>query len=291
MPIDVSKLKNWPFQPVEQTYTARDTILYALGVGLGQDPMDREQLRFVYEDGLQALPTMAVVLGYPGFWAKDPATGIDWVKLLHGEQSLELHAPLPASGTVIGRTRVTALVDKGKDKGALMVSERDITEAGSGRRLAVSRSVSFMRGDGGFEAAGQPGDPAPPPREPVPDRPPDAVCELPTRPEAALVYRLSGDSNPVHADPAVARAAGFERPILHGLASFGVSGHALLRTLCGYDPSRLKEIGCRFSSPVYPGETLRVQMWDLGAGRHAFRTKVVERDVVVLSHGSARVGP
>ena len=288
MSIDVHKLKNWPFAPFEQRYTERDTMLYALGVGLGQDPLDREQLPYVYEDGLQALPTLAVVLGYPGFWAKDPATGIDWVKLLHGEQSLELHAPLPVAGTVRGLTRVTAIVDKGAGKGALMYSERDIQDAASGQRLAVSRSVSFLRGDGGFSASGQPSDAAPPPRAATPDTPPDHVCELQTRPEAALIYRLSGDYNPVHADPAVARAAGFERPILHGLCSFGVSGHALLKTLCGWDAARLKEIGCRFSSPVYPGETLRVEMWQRGEAVQ-FRTWVVERKVLVLSHGSARV--
>jgi acyl dehydratase len=289
MPIDVEKLKHWPFQPIEQTYTARDTILYALGVGLGHDPLDGEQLRYVYEDGLRALPTLALVLGYPGFWAKDPATGIDWVRLLHGEQSLELFAPLPAAGTVRGLTRVTAIVDKGAGKGALMHSERDVLDAASGRRLAVSRSVSFMRGDGGFAAGGQNSDDAPPPRLTTPDTPPDHVCELKTRPEAALIYRLSGDSNPVHADPAVARAAGFERPILHGLCSFGVTGHALLKTLCGWDASRLQEIGCRFSAPVYPGETLRVQMWQRGTAVQ-FRTWAVERNVVVLSHGSARIG-
>lgn len=290
MPIDAAKLKNWPFRPIEQRYTERETLLYALGVGIGHDPLDREALRFVYEDGLQALPTMAVVLGYPGFWAKDPASGIDWVKLLHGEQSLELRAPMPAAGSVIGNSRVTAIVDKGAGKGALMYSERDVVDAGSGKLLAVSRSVSFMRGDGGFAAAGQPSDAAPPPRAATPDTPPDQVCELKTRPETALVYRLSGDYNPVHADPAVARAAGFERPILHGLCSFGVSGHALLKTLCGWDASRLQEIGCRFSSPVYPGETLRVEMWQRGE-QVQFRTRAVERDVVVLSHGSARVAP
>jgi len=288
MAIDVNKLKAWPFQPIEHRYTARDTILYALGLGLGQDPLDREQLRFVYEDGLQALPTLAVVLGYPGFWAKDPATGIDWVKLLHGEQSLQLHAPLPAAGAVVGTTRVTAIVDKGAGKGALMVSERDIRDAASGQLLAVSRSVSFMRGDGGFAAGGQRSDDAPPPRAATPDAPPDHVCELTTRPEAALIYRLSGDYNPVHVDPAVAQAAGFQRPILHGLCSFGVSGVALLKTLCGWNPARLKEIGCRFSAPVYPGETLRVEMWQRGEAVQ-FRTRVVERDLVVLSHGSARV--
>jgi len=288
MAIDVQKLKQWPFQPIEQSYTARDTILYALGVGLGHDPLDREQLRYVYEDGLRALPTLAVVLSTPGFWAKDPATGIDWVRLLHGEQSLELLAPLPAAGTVRGLTRVTAIVDKGAGKGALMYSERDIQDTASGQLLAVSRSVSFMRGDGGFAASGQSSDKAPPPRAATPDTPPDHVCELRTRPESALIYRLSGDYNPVHADPAVARAAGFERPILHGLCSFGVSGHALLKTLCGWDAARLKEIGCRFSSPVYPGETLRVEMWQRGE-QVQFRTRVLERDIVVLSHGSARI--
>ncbi len=288
MPIDAQKLKNWPFPSIEQSYTTRDTILYALGVGLGHDPMDREQLRYVYEEGLQALPTLAVVLGSPGFWAKDPATGIDWVRLLHGEQSLELFAPLPAAGTVRGLTRVTAIVDKGAGKGALMYSERDIQDAASGKLVAVSRSVSFMRGDGGFSAGGQTSDDAPPPRAATPDTPPDQVCELKTRSEAALIYRLSGDYNPVHADPAVAKAAGFERPILHGLCSFGVSGHALLKTLCGWDASKLKEIGCRFSSPVYPGETLRVEMWQRGEAVQ-FRTWVVERNVLVLSHGSARI--
>ena len=156
MAIDVAKLKHWPFTPVEQRYTERDTMLYALALGVGHDPLDRDALRFVYEDDLQALPTMAVVLGYPGFWAKDPASGIDWVRLLHGEQSLRLLAPLPAAGTVVGHTRVTAIVDKGAGKGALLLSERDIVEAAGGRLLAVASSVSFLRGDGGFSAGGQP---------------------------------------------------------------------------------------------------------------------------------------
>jgi len=287
MPIDAAALKCRPFPPVEQRYGVRDTMLYALGVGLGHDPLDPAALRFVYEDGLQALPTMAVVLGSPGFWAKEADTGIDWVRLLHGEQSLELFAPLPAEGTVVGHTRVTALVDKGAGKGALMYSERDIRDQASGTLLATSRSVSFMRGDGGFSARGQASDEAPPPRRATPDTPPDHVCELTTRAESALIYRLSGDYNPVHADPAVARAAGFAKPILHGLCSFGVSGHALLKTLCGWDVARLKEIGARFSSPVYPGETLRVEMWQRGE-QVQFRTRAVERDVLVLSHGSAR---
>jgi acyl dehydratase len=289
MPIDVATLKRWPFEPLKQAYTHRDTILYALGLGLGQDPLDPVQLRYTYEDGLQALPTMAVVLGSPGFFAKDPRTGIDWVRLLHGEQELELHAPLPAEATVIGLTKVTRLVDKGADKGALMYSEREITDAATGARLATSRSVSFMRGDGGFAAAGQPSDEAPPARPATPDSPPDTVFEWKTRPEAALVYRLSGDHNPLHADPKVAAAAGFKAPILHGLCSFGVTGWALVSAVCGGDASRLKSIGTRFAAPVYPGETLRVEIWRRGDAVQ-FRTRVVERDIVVLSHGTATLG-
>lgn len=289
MPIDAAKLKAWPFEPIRQTYTHRDSILYALGLGLGQDPLDETQLRFTYEDGLQALPTLAVVLAYPGFFAKEPQFGIDWVKVLHGEQELEIHSPLPAAATVMGKTKITRLVDKGAGKGALMYSERDITEADSGRLLATSRSVSFLRGDGGFSTNGQVSDPPPPARPATPDTPPQAVFEWKTRPEAALIYRLSGDYNPVHADPKVARAAGFERPILHGLNSFGVTAWMLVRGLCAGDPARLKAIGTRFSSPVYPGETLRVEVWQQG-GEVQFRTRVVERDIVVLSHGTARIG-
>ena len=289
MAIDVAKLKAWPFEPVRHTYAARDTILYALGLGLGRDPLDPAQLRFTYEDGLQALPTMPVVLGSPGFWAKDPRTGIDWVKLLHGEQELELHAPLPAAATVVGVTKVTRLVDKGAGKGALMHSERTIADERTGTRLATSRSVSFLRGDGGFSAAGQPSDEPPPARPATPDTPPDTVFEWATRPEAALVYRLSGDLNPLHADPKVAAAAGFGAPILHGLCSFGVTGWALVSALCGGDASRLRSIGTRFASPVYPGETLRVEIWRRGDAVQ-FRTRVVERDLVVLSHGTATLG-
>jgi acyl dehydratase len=289
MPIDVARLKRWPFEPLTQAYTHRDTILYALGLGLGQDPLDALQLRYTYEDGLQALPTMAVVLGSPGFFAKDPRTGIDWVKLLHGEQELELHAPLPAEATVVGLTKVTRLVDKGAGKGALMYSEREITDAATGARLATSRSVTFMRGDGGFAAAGQPSDEPPPARPATPDTPPDTVFEWKTRPESALVYRLSGDFNPLHADPKVAAAAGFKAPILHGLCSFGITGWALVSAVCGGDASRLRSIGTRFAAPVYPGETLRVEIWRHG-DTVQFRTRVVERDIVVLSHGTATLG-
>jgi acyl dehydratase len=293
MAIDYHKLHQWDFGAVEQTYDDRDTILYALGVGYGHDPVDERQLRFVYEKDLLAVPTMPVVLATPGFWVKDPRSGVDWVRVLHGEQSLVLHRPVPPHGTVVGRNRVVGLVDKGRDKGAILVQERTLHDKASGDLIATLQALTFARGDGGFSElpnnGPKGGDPAPAPKPATPDTPPQVVCELPTLAQAALIYRLCADRNPLHAEPAVARAAGFDRPILHGLASFGVAAHAILRTCCDYDPARLRSIGLRFSGPVFPGETIRTEIWRDGA-RVQFRARVVERDVVVLSHGIAEIG-
>jgi acyl dehydratase len=283
MPINRDALVNHTFEDIEHTYTARDTMLYALGLGLGADPMDKSQLRFVYEDKLAALPTMAVVLGYPGFWLQEPQFGADWKKVLHGEQGVTLFKPLPAHGTVVGRHRVTEVFDKGAGKGAIMLSGRDVFDKASGELLCRLTSTTFMRGDGGF---GGPQGSAPPPH-PVPDRAPDEVCSLATLPQAALIYRLSGDYNPLHADPDVATAGGFERPILHGLCTFGVVGHALLKTIGKYDPVSLKHIQVRFSAPVYPGETIVTEIWRESGGVVSFRAKVKERDILVINNGRA----
>ncbi len=284
MPIDYQKIKNWPFPDVVQTYGEKDTILYALGVGYGYDPVDEAQLPFVYEGGLKTVPTMPVVLGYPGFWVKDPAAGIDWVRVVHGEQALLLHRPIPVAGTVIGRTRVKAIVDKGPDKGALLIQERSVIDKASGALLATLEQTSFCRGDGGFGG----GDDPPPPPPAVPDSTPDACCDLPTLRQAALIYRLCADPNPLHAEPAVARAAGYPRPILHGLCTYGVAGHAILKTFCDYEPERLQALSVRFSAPVFPGETIRTEMWKRG-DTVLFRSRAIERDVVVLNNGVARV--
>jgi len=284
MSFDYKRLLDWRFEPVEHSYAARDTILYALGLGCGAEPTDESELHFVYEEKLAALPTMAVVLGYPGFWLKDERTGVDWKKVLHGEQGIILHKPLPASGTVIGKTRVTGIVDKGADKGSLMFSERDVIDKKSGALLATLKSTTVLRGNGGY---GGPTPPAPEPHK-LPERAPDVVLDLKTLPQAALIYRLSGDYNPLHADPAIARAAGFERPILHGLCTFGVAGRAILRTFCDNDAARLKEMHLRFSSPVYPGETISTEMWRDGK-TVAFRAHALPRNVLVLNNGRAAV--
>jgi acyl dehydratase len=282
MAIDYDKIKNWHFPEIEQTYTAKDSILYALGVGYGHDPMDEAQLQFVYEKNLRAAPTMPVVMAHPGFWMMNPATGIDWVKIVHGEQALRIHRSIPVSGTVIGRMRVKAIVDKGKDKGALVYQERSIVDKASGAVLATLDHVTFCRADGGIGKS----DPAPPAPPALPEGAPEASCDLPTLPQAALIYRLCADPNPLHAEPAVAKAAGFSRPILHGLCTYGVAGHAILKTFCAYQPEKLSGLSVRFSAPVYPGETIRTDMWRRGS-TVLFRSRAIERDVVVLNNGVA----
>lgn len=288
MALDFDKISNWPFEPVEQTYTEKDSILYALGLGFGADPLDQRQLRFVFEeaDGFAALPTMPVVLAGPGFWARDPETGLDWKRILHGEQGVELHGPVPPAATVIGQTRITGIIDKGAGKGALLYVERTLTDEASGAKIATLHSTIFARGDGGFAGPAGPVRPV----HSLPERPPDAVCEFATLPQSALLYRLSGDPNPLHASPEVARVAGFKAPILHGLCSFGVAGHAVLKTYCDYRPERLKSFALRFSSPVYPGESIRTELWRDG-DVVSFRSLVAERDAVVLDNGKAVIAP
>jgi acyl dehydratase len=278
MTIDYEALRRYPIAPVRQRLTRRDSALYALSIGFGQDPLDERQLRHVdLRDEMPAVPSIAVVLGHPGFWLANPDTGVDAVNLVHGEQSFTLHAPLPVEGEIVATTRVVDVVDKGEGKGALLYSEKRVVDAATDRLLATTESTTFLRADGGF------GGPARPIRRPhvLPGRKPDFVCELATRPEQALYYRLNGDDNPLHYCPAVAGAAGFARPILHGLCTLGVVTHALLRTLLDYDSARLRSVQLRFSAPVLPGDTICTEIWRDGS----FRARVVERDVVVVNNG------
>lgn len=286
MPLDPEKLRTLEIPPVEQTYGPRDCILYALGVGMGQDPVDENELAFVYEKNLKALPTYALVQGYEPYWLRRPDLGITWSHTLHGEQGLRLHRPVATQGTVIGYTRIVDVIDKGADKGALVYSERRIVDKVSGETLATLTQTTFCRADGGF---GGPSRRQPPPH-PIPRRPPDLICELATRPETALIYRLSGDINPLHAEPAFARSAGFDRPILHGLATFAVAGHALLKSVCDYEPARLTAMAARFSAPVFPGETIRTEIWQ-DADVVSFRARVAGRDVVAIDNGRAEIAP
>jgi acyl dehydratase len=203
---------------------------------------------------------------------------------VHGEHGLTLHRPIPTQASVLGKVRILDVIDKGAGRGALIYSERRITDKGSGELLATITQTTFCRADGGF--GGRKRDtPAP---HPIPERAPDLVCDLPTRPETALLYRLSGDVNPLHADPEFAKIAGYPRPVLHGLATFGVAGHALLKEVCGYDPSRLRATSVRFSAPVYPGETIRTEIWREGSVV-SFRARVPEREVIAINNGRAEI--
>jgi acyl dehydratase len=284
MAIDYDKLLALNIPNVEHSYTDRDTMLYALGVGVGHDPLDARQLDFIYEKNLKPLPTFCCVLGYPGFWVRYLDTGIDWVKIVNGEQGFTLHAPLKPSGTVLGKTRVTEVIDKGAGKGALVYTERKVTDKATGELIATVKQTTFCRADGGF--GGPPRES--PPVHNLPERAPDLVCDLDTRPEQAAIYRLSADRNPLHIDPEVAKAAGFPRPILHGLGTFGVVGHALLKSVCDYEPARVKSFGGRFSAPVFPGETIRTEFWRDG-GVVSFRASVPARNVIVMNNGRAEI--
>lgn len=289
MAIDVQKLKAWPFEEVEHAFSAREAALYALAVGFGADPQDARALRYAgVFDPIQIAPSMAAVLAYPGQWMRDPESGIDWRQVVHGEQRLRLERPLPATGRVRARTRVSAIVDKGKDKGAIVVMTRELREAGSGELLATVQQLNFCRAEGGFSTAGEPCDALPAPLPAAPQADPDAFYDVPTRADAALLYRLCGDMNLLHADPVVAAAAGFSRPILHGLATYGIAGHAVLRLACDYDPSRLRTLDARFTAPAYPGETLRTELWRAGNLVH-FRVRSLDRDVVVLGNGCSQI--
>jgi acyl dehydratase len=280
--VHVANVTQLRFQPIVHSYTWKDTILYALGLGYGSDPVSPSELAFTYEEGLKTVPSLCVVLAHPGFWAKKPEFGIDWVKILHGEQSFRMHRPLPPSGSVRGEYEIEAIEDKGPEKGAILHQLKRLYDESSNELVATVRSVLFLRGDGGCGSIGV----VPAPASPLPDRAPDGRVELKTLPQQALIYRLSGDFNPIHADPAPARKAGFDRPILHGLCTMGIATRALLQTFSPEHPERLKSMFVRFSKPVFPGETIVTEYFGKGS-EIQFRCRAKERDVTVLDRGSA----
>ena len=258
------------FPDVRQRYTRRDAILYALGVGLGADPTDGADLAFLLEDRLRVLPTFGVTLGALGMWIKAPEFGVDFSKLVHYEQAAVFPAPLSAEAEIVGAARVASVQDRGEGRGALVIVEREIRDATAGVVHCRLTQTLLLRGDGGFGGA-------PPPyrRTDPPERAPDAVDFFATDSRAALIYRLSGDWNPLHSDPEAARRGGFERPILHGLASYAIAGVAVARAL-GRSPADVKALSCRFTGVVSPGDTLAFRIWREGAGA-AFQAFVGER--------------
>lgn len=284
MPVlDVERLQRYKVPQAHDLYDARDTILYALGTGAGL-ASGVDELAFVFERNLRALPSMAFVLGTPGFWAMDPAAGLDWPRILHGEQSLVLYRPLEAQGEIIGSTRIAEIADKGPGKPALLRVDRTLTDV-SGRKVAELSEVWVLREAGGFGGTRSLAGPAP---VVVPDTPAQYSLDMPTSLQQPLIYRLSGDRNPLHVETETARIGGFDRPILHGLSTLGLAARALVHLHCGGDPMRLSSLSARFTSPVFPGETIRTQSWIVGDGI-VFRAIATERDVVVIDGGTATV--
>ena len=270
------------------SYGDKDVMLYALGIGLSADPLDAKELAFTYEKNLKAVPTAATVLAVnnartvgtepemPAGWRQSQ---INYLMVVHGEQKVELHRPLPSSGTFTATSRTTGAFDKGESKGAVLINETVWTDA-AGEKVATLTGSTFARGDGGF---GGPSEGAPSPHE-VPGRAPDLSLDFQTRPDQALIYRLNGDRNPLHSDPDVARAAGFARPILHGLCTYGITCRAVLQAVLDYDADQILSHQVRFSAPVFPGDTITVDLWKDGK-QISFEARVKDRGVTVIKNG------
>lgn len=282
MHLDKVLARHFPEAPL--AYTFKDTILYALGVGIGADPLNPDNLRFLYEDGLVAMPTMANVLGHPGFWVKEEEYGVDWKQLLHAEHRLTIHQPLPAEGTVIARNSIMGIRDKGSS--AMMHQQKLLVDAASGAPISTTITTLMLRGDGG---CGDFGD-VPADFEKLPETAPDQSVDVTVDEVLPLIYRLSGDLNPLHIDPEVATVAGFPRPIFHGLGTMGIAAFALIKHCAGFDPARLASMAVRFSRPVLPGDRIRFDFWGTGPGTVRFRASVPDRDgIVVLDRCTAEL--
>jgi acyl dehydratase len=267
-------------QPGDRSWGHKDALLYALGVGAGQTDPTGFELEFTTENSQdvqqKVLPTFPVIVGMAGGTGLASFGDFNPAMLVHGEQRVEVFGPIPAEGTITSSTRIVGIYDKGS--GALAVMETESNYKDSGTPAFKTRFGAFIRGEGGFgDSRGE----ELPARPKVPEKAPDHEVTYSTRSDQALLYRLSGDRNPLHSDPAFAKLAGFPKPILHGLCTYGVTGRALLHTYCGSDPGKFKVMDARFSKPVYPGDTLTVKMWDDGSGKAIFQTVTQEGTVVI----------
>jgi acyl dehydratase len=279
MPIDYPYARSLRSDGVRVRYDDRDAMLYALGVGMGRDPLDERELPFVFEGaGLKTIPTMLATLATGGVSGRD--LGLNFALVVHGEQRLTLHRPMPPTGELIYDSRIVDIFDKGPGRGAVVLREVNMRLASDDQPLCTLLSTTFARGDGG---CGGPSGSGPLPH-PIPDRPPDWMFPIETRRDQALLYRLSGDRNPLHADPQTAHRAGFDTPILHGLCTYGAACRGIIANVCDYDPARIRTFDVRFSAPTLPGDRLLMECWR-EEGAVAFRCRVPDRDVVVINNG------
>jgi acyl dehydratase len=289
MPIYYPDILEQKSEPRTFSYGDKDVMLYALGIGLGADPPNEKELPFVYERGLKVVPTAATVLAAGARAAsrgEQPAnppgrrvSQLNYLMVVHGEQKVELHRPLPTTGAFTAESRTIGAYDKGKDKGAVVINQTVWTDE-AGQKIATLTGSTFARGDGGF---GGPSEGAPEPHQ-TPTRSPDLSLSFATRPDQALLYRLNGDRNPLHSDPESARRSGFPRPILHGLCTYGVTCRAILQGITDYDADAVASHEVRFSAPVFPGDTITVDLWR-DANVISFLARVKERDATVIKNG------
>ena len=281
MPINYDEIMSMTSENVEISYSDKDSILYSLGVGLGNDPMNMAELKYVYENSQVALPSMATNFQYHSPLLLK--ANINFILVVHGEQKLSFTNPLPVSGDFISNAKVIGCYDKGADKGAVIDVETTIKLKKNNTEICKLVSTTFARGDGGF------GGPESPKSEIFrPEGDPDFVHEIKTKPDQALIFRLSGDFNPLHSDPNFAKTAGFEKPILHGMCTYGIACRSLVESVCDGDAKRLKKFDCRFSSPVYPGETIVTEMWK-NDSKVYYQSKVKERDKIVIKNGVSEI--
>ena len=274
-------------EPTERSWTSKDALLYALGVGAGSlDPTGFElDLTTENSQGItqRVLPTFTTIIGQGG-GARRSIGDYDPAMLVHGEQGIRLHGEIPTDGTISVTSTVVGMYDKGS--AGLVVLESEARHAGTGELAFSARTALFIRGEGGFGGPRNPegDDESDLAGEPLPTREPDEVVTYATRPDQALLYRLSGDRNPLHSDPTFAKRAGFDRPILHGLCTYGFTGRALLHTVCGSDPARFGAMRARFSKPTMPGDSLTISVWDIGErskGSYRFRTETQRGETVI----------
>jgi len=279
MPLNYDQLMATSIVDLQLKLEDREAMLYAQSIGFGRDPLSQKELPYVYEQGrpLRTVPSMASVLVPDMF---PPDLGWNFEQVLHAEQRLQLHRPLPAAADLLVNKRIVDVFDRGPRRGAMILFEAEGRLAKDDTAIFTLGITVIARGDGGF---GGPSGSGPAPHR-APRRDPDLSCESSTRVDQALLFRLNGDWNPLHADPGTATAAGFPVPILHGLCTYGIACRAILQTICDYDHTLIQGFDARFSAPVIPGDTIRTDMWQDG-NIVSFRCTAVERDIIVMRNG------